>query len=82
MHQRAFTATINAAISLDRFAFGLRDPQDVASVRNCDGCGDDIYPGDAYQDDYAGKIYCEPECAPADTELMEVEINENGEVGM
>jgi hypothetical protein len=82
MHGRAFSTLINAATSLDRFAFGLRDAQDVAAVDCCDGCGDEIYPGDAYQDSDTGKIYCERECAPVDAELMEIKINENGEVGM
>jgi hypothetical protein len=69
-------------INLDRFSEGLPDPQDAPVVRSCDGCGDEIYPGDAYQDADTGKVYCERECAPADAELMEIEINEDGEVGM
>lgn len=33
-------------VNLDRFAQGLPDPQDVAAVEECQGCGRAIYPGE------------------------------------
>ncbi len=33
-------------ISLDRFAYGPRDPQDVEPVTFCPACGREVYPLD------------------------------------
>jgi len=67
-------------MNLDRFAVGLPDPQGAPVVNYCDGCGDEIYPGEVHQDTDTDKIYCEDFCAPVGAELMRVEINREGEV--
>ena len=71
----------HASRCLDNMSQGLPDPQDAPVVRYCDGCEDEIYPGTAFQDIDTGKIYCEPWCAPADSETVAIEINSEGEIG-
>lgn len=33
-------------LALDRFSQGMHDLQDIAPLACCDGCGQEIYPGE------------------------------------
>lgn len=39
------------AMSLDRFAYGLSDPQEAPVVEYCASCGGEIYGGEVYDFD-------------------------------
>lgn len=50
-------------VSLDRFAYGLPDPQEEDFdeedvVFYCDGCGEAIYEGQEYVDSNVGSFCC------------------------
>jgi len=50
-------------VNLDRFAQGLPDPQDVAPLEYCQGCGKEIYPGEEVYVTSDGYIlHCDEDC--------------------
>jgi hypothetical protein len=64
-----------ATVSLDRFAQGLADPQDVEAVNECTNCGKAIYRGEAYYLDMDGEPLCD-ECAEEYCEASDLLIED------
>ena len=50
------------AVSLDRFAQGLPDPQEAPVMAECAGCGGEIYPGEDVYDINGDITHADWEC--------------------
>lgn len=63
--------------NLDRFAYGLPDPQDAPTIAECDDCGREIYEGEALYSRgfWDSGVYCE-ECEAECQEEYEEEAEE------
>lgn len=72
------------SVSLDRFAHGLPDPQAEEPTAVCEGCGEEIYPGEDVYLVNGHILHNDWECLARyiDPEVMTVEEAARGIVGV
>lgn len=63
-------------LSLDRFAYGPKDPQDELPLAWCAGCGLEIYPGEEVYVLDGGILHLNPECVVEYAEPKKTTVEE------
>lgn len=63
-------------MNLDRFSWGLPDPQNILPVTYCAGCGGEIYPDELVWRTECGPIHKDTDCLKMACVLEECSVED------